>query len=92
MTPADASRSYAASQPAAAVEAWFCHAGHRAAQAVRTYLNEGGFIDVETPVLTKSTPEGVRQIPIVTDRPVCYNQMEKSIVPVQVYSVCEGGF
>ncbi len=33
---------------------------HRAAQAVRTYLNDGGFIDVETPVLTKSTPEGAR--------------------------------
>jgi aspartyl-tRNA synthetase len=33
---------------------------HRAAQAVRTYLNGSGFIDVETPVLTKSTPEGAR--------------------------------
>jgi aspartyl-tRNA synthetase len=33
---------------------------HRAAQAVRTYLNASGFIDVETPVLTKSTPEGAR--------------------------------
>ncbi len=33
---------------------------HRAAQAVRTYLNDNGFIDVETPVLTKSTPEGAR--------------------------------
>ncbi len=33
---------------------------HRAAQAVRTYLNDSGFIDVETPVLTKSTPEGAR--------------------------------
>ncbi len=33
---------------------------HRAAQAVRAYLNDSGFIDVETPVLTKSTPEGAR--------------------------------
>ncbi len=33
---------------------------HRAAQAVRAYLNTNGFIDVETPVLTKSTPEGAR--------------------------------
>jgi aspartyl-tRNA synthetase len=33
---------------------------HRAAQAVRTYLNDNGFIDVETPILTKSTPEGAR--------------------------------
>ncbi len=33
---------------------------HRAGQAVRNYLNDNGFIDVETPVLTNSTPEGAR--------------------------------
>jgi aspartyl-tRNA synthetase len=33
---------------------------HRAAQVVRTYLNTQGFIEVETPILTKSTPEGAR--------------------------------
>jgi aspartyl-tRNA synthetase len=33
---------------------------HRAAQVVRTYLNSQGFIEVETPILTKSTPEGAR--------------------------------
>jgi aspartyl-tRNA synthetase len=33
---------------------------HKAAASVRNYLNGRGFIDVETPFLTKSTPEGAR--------------------------------
>lgn len=34
---------------------------HAAGQAARSYLNEAGFMEVETPTLFKSTPEGARE-------------------------------
>ena len=33
---------------------------HRAGAAIRSYLNANGFLDLETPFLTRSTPEGAR--------------------------------
>jgi aspartyl-tRNA synthetase len=34
---------------------------YRAAMAARRYLDQHGFVDIETPVLYKSTPEGARE-------------------------------
>ncbi|HZO88224.1 MAG TPA: aspartate--tRNA ligase [Chthonomonadaceae bacterium] len=33
---------------------------HRAVQLIRDYFNRNGFLEIETPIITKSTPEGAR--------------------------------
>ena len=43
---------------------------YRVAMEVRKYLDENGFVDIETPMLTKSTPEAADVIEFVTTVPV----------------------
>ena len=47
---------------------------HLIASCIREYLDSKGFIEVETPFLTKSTPEGARDylVPSRVNRGMCY--------------------
>ena len=52
---------------------------HKAATAIRDYLNSHDFVEVETPVLFKSTPEGAREF-VVPSRtnPGCFYALTQS--------------
>jgi aspartyl-tRNA synthetase len=57
---------------------------HLIASCVRAYLNKNGFLDVETPMLAKSTPEGARDylVPSRVNKGEFYAQLFKQLLMV----------
>jgi aspartyl-tRNA synthetase len=63
---------------------------YRVSMEVRKFLDANGFVDIETPMLTKSTPEGARDY-LVPSRVHDGHVLRAAAVAPVVQAVADGG-